>query len=104
MYWVSLIAACSLVASVSAEVLDIPEVDHVVSAALSEFSVYKDYHGPTGTAAAKVAAATAGVQHAQLVADPAYWLADITHQGNAPFAGSGYAVFRNVMDYGAKGE
>ncbi|KAK6210577.1 hypothetical protein LQW54_006060 [Pestalotiopsis sp. IQ-011] len=34
----------------------------------------------------------------------AYWLGDISHQGVAPFAGSGYTVFRNVKDYGAKGD
>ncbi|KAI1336987.1 pectate lyase superfamily protein-domain-containing protein [Xylariaceae sp. FL0016] len=34
----------------------------------------------------------------------AYWLEDMTHQGVAPFAGSGYTVFRNVKDYGAKGD
>ena len=54
----------------------------------------------------------------------AYWLGDISHQGVAPFAGSGYKVFRNVkvrpiflsfnhakltqwliqQDYGAKGD
>lgn len=33
-----------------------------------------------------------------------YWLEDIDHQGLAPYAGSGYTVFRNVMDYGAKGK
>ncbi|KAH8666364.1 pectate lyase superfamily protein-domain-containing protein [Xylariales sp. PMI_506] len=33
----------------------------------------------------------------------AYWLEDITHQGRAPYAVSGYPVFRNVMDYGATG-
>ncbi|KAI1437042.1 glycoside hydrolase family 55 protein [Xylaria sp. CBS 124048] len=34
----------------------------------------------------------------------AYWLEDIEHQGLAPFAGAGYDVFRNVKDYGAKGD
>ncbi|KAI0187568.1 pectate lyase superfamily protein-domain-containing protein [Xylaria flabelliformis] len=34
----------------------------------------------------------------------AYWLQDIQHQGLAPFAGNGYKVFRNVKDYGAKGD
>ncbi|KAL7622562.1 hypothetical protein AAE478_008069 [Parahypoxylon ruwenzoriense] len=34
----------------------------------------------------------------------AYWLEDITHQGVAPFAGDGYTVFRNVKDFGAKGD
>ncbi|PSS03376.1 exo-beta-1,3-glucanase-like protein [Coniella lustricola] len=33
-----------------------------------------------------------------------WWLQDIAHQGLAPSAESGYAVFRNVQDYGAKGD
>lgn len=33
-----------------------------------------------------------------------YWMGDISHQGLAPFAQSGYSVFRNVKDYGAAGE
>ena len=37
--------------------------------------------------------------------DDAYWLADITHQGIAAFNPnpSGYKVFRNVKEYGARG-
>ncbi|KAI1387830.1 glycoside hydrolase family 55 protein [Hypoxylon trugodes] len=34
----------------------------------------------------------------------AYWLEDVKHQGVAPFAGDGYTVFRNVKDFGAKGD
>ncbi|KAI1275555.1 glycoside hydrolase family 55 protein [Xylaria sp. FL0933] len=34
----------------------------------------------------------------------AYWLESVSHQGVAPFAGAGYKVFRNVKDYGAKGD
>ncbi|KAK0708067.1 pectate lyase superfamily protein-domain-containing protein [Lasiosphaeris hirsuta] len=34
----------------------------------------------------------------------AYWLGDIPHRGFAPFAGPNYSVFRNVKDYGAKGD
>ncbi|KAI0438962.1 glycoside hydrolase family 55 protein [Xylaria telfairii] len=34
----------------------------------------------------------------------AYWLENIQHQGLAPFAGNGYKVFRNVKDYGARGD
>ncbi|GAP92470.1 putative glycoside hydrolase family 55 protein [Rosellinia necatrix] len=34
----------------------------------------------------------------------AYWLENVQHQGVAPFAGNGYKVFRNVKDYGAKGD
>ncbi|KAK4135130.1 glycoside hydrolase family 55 protein [Trichocladium antarcticum] len=33
-----------------------------------------------------------------------FWLEKIAHRGVAPFAGSGYKVFRNVRDYGAKGD
>ncbi|KAL2158824.1 hypothetical protein VTH06DRAFT_4016 [Thermothelomyces fergusii] len=33
-----------------------------------------------------------------------FWLEKIAHQGVAPFAGPGYEVFRNVKDYGAKGD
>lgn len=33
-----------------------------------------------------------------------YWLGDIAHQGVAPYASSGYTVFRNVKDYGAVGK
>lgn len=32
-----------------------------------------------------------------------YWLANIKHRGVAPYAQSGYQVFRNVKDFGAKG-
>lgn len=32
-----------------------------------------------------------------------YWMGDISHQGVAPYASSGYTVFRNVKDYGAVG-
>ncbi|KAK5661924.1 hypothetical protein OQA88_10034 [Cercophora sp. LCS_1] len=34
----------------------------------------------------------------------AYWLGDIAHRGLAPFAGPNYPVFRNVKDYGARGD
>ena len=37
--------------------------------------------------------------------DESYWMADITHQGVAAFNPnpSGYRVFRNVKEYGARG-
>lgn len=34
----------------------------------------------------------------------AYWLGLIAHQGYAPFAPANYPVFRNVKDYGARGD
>ena len=33
-----------------------------------------------------------------------YWLADIKRQGTVPFGSSDYKIFRNVHDYGAKGD
>lgn len=33
-----------------------------------------------------------------------YWMGSISHQGLAPYAGSGYTIFRNVKDYGAVGD
>lgn len=35
--------------------------------------------------------------------DP-FWYESIAHLGSAPYAASGYKVFRNVMDYGAAGD
>jgi hypothetical protein len=109
MYWASFIASCALVAGVRAELLDIPWVDHVVSQALGDFADYITHNAPSSSAAAAVAAPTANaMNHDVLVAaasDPGYWLADISHQGYAPYSSSpsSYAVFRNVKDYGAAG-
>ncbi|KAM0476202.1 hypothetical protein ACHAPX_006619 [Trichoderma viride] len=33
-----------------------------------------------------------------------YWYENIAHQGIAPFGPSGYSVYRNVKDFGAKGD
>ena len=35
--------------------------------------------------------------------DP-YWLQNIAHQGTSAFGPAGYTVFRNVKDFGAKGD
>jgi glucan 1,3-beta-glucosidase len=35
---------------------------------------------------------------------PEFWLESIAKQGVSPLGPSGYAVFRNVKDFGAKGE
>ena len=102
----ALITSSMLLASTSAEQFKIPAVESAVKSALNHFSNYVHYHGPTGVAAAAIAAATAKahVNKDTTVTDPSYWLADISHQGYAPYAGSGYVVFRNVKDYGAVGE
>jgi glucan 1,3-beta-glucosidase len=38
------------------------------------------------------------------VAASSYWLSSITRQGAPAFGPGGFKVFRNVMDYGAKGD
>jgi hypothetical protein len=55
------------------------------------------------SASSSVAVSTPSTAPIKAATDPPYWLANIKHQGNAPFAASGYAVFRNVKDYGAVG-
>ena len=103
MRWFPIYATAALVVSAAAEDFNIPAVEKVVDAALAKYHDYVAYDGPTGAGTARVAnglSVTAGAE----VSDPAYWLADITHQGYAPFGPSGYTVFRNVKDYGAKGK
>ena len=80
--------------------LDIPAVDAAVDSALTKFSEYLVYHGPNPKVPTS---GTSG--HPEQVADPAYWLADIAHQGISAFnADKTYQVFRNVKDFGAKGK
>lgn len=106
MHFSYIITSSILLASACAEHFPIPQVQSAVSSALAKYSKYVHYHGPTGTAAAAIASATgkAHEHHDLANVDPPYWLADIAHQGFAPYAGSGYQVFRNVKDYGAVGE
>lgn len=85
--------------TVTAEKLDIPQVDAVVQHVLNEYHNYTHYKAPPGTSnstsknSPKVPAATG----------QPYWYEQIGHQGISAFGPSGYAVYRNVKDYGAKG-
>ncbi|CAG8892931.1 unnamed protein product [Penicillium egyptiacum] len=60
---------------------------------------------PAGSAPSAVSLQPAVHAVSAAVDDPAYWLANIAHQGIAAFNSnpSGYNVFRSVKDYGAKG-
>ena len=60
------------------------------------------------TVAASVGAVPADLSASQLEARQAtygagYWMETIKRQGAPAFGTSGYKVFRNVKDYGAKG-
>ena len=77
----------------------IPQVEAAVSLVESKLSAWYNF-------VADPASHSGGVEHGRPLARPPseFWLGNIKHQGIAPFAGSGYKVFRNVLDYGAKGE
>jgi glucan 1,3-beta-glucosidase len=102
--------SCLFVSHANA-LVDLPAVSKVVEAELSALplSRYTANHATASTTLSTVFAnATAHALDLKIeaaVSDPAYWLKDITHQGLAAFNSnpSGYVVFRNVKDYGAKG-
>ena len=84
----------------------IPEVDEDVQYMLSRFDHWHTYHGPTGTA---TTATQTGKPHRPPptpTSTCAYWLENIQHQGFSPFHPdpTSYQVFRNVKDFGAKGD
>jgi glucan 1,3-beta-glucosidase len=47
---------------------------------------------------------TAALGSGSAAAGAPYWQQSITHQGTSPFGPAGYSVFRNVKDFGAKGD
>lgn len=109
-----LLAYSLILPLVLGEQLVIPAVQADIARQLSSFSLYTEYEGPTGTASAIVAsssAAAAPKAKVNALAVPAaattpypYWYETIAHQGKAAFnTNTGYAVFRNVKTYGAKG-
>ncbi|GAB7360253.1 hypothetical protein MBLNU230_g8013t1 [Neophaeotheca triangularis] len=82
---------------------DIPEVRYQVHSMLNRFDEYTDYNGPAKTASVKPYP-TERIITAQ--GDCSYWLENVKHQGVAAFNSnpSTYQVFRNVKDFGAKGD
>jgi glucan 1,3-beta-glucosidase len=111
MHYAPVITLVSLVLCVRGQLLDIPAVDELVQSALRPLADWTDYDGPTGTASSDLTKSTKATVHANIaieaaaVTDASYWLASISHQGKAAFNSnpSSYTVFRNVLDYGAKG-
>jgi hypothetical protein len=102
MILLNIFAIGSFVLSATAAVLDIPSVDAAVSAALKDYGNYGAYTGPqkkapSGANSSKLKETTVAVE------DSSYWLESISHQGVSAFGASGYQVFRNVKDFGARG-
>jgi glucan 1,3-beta-glucosidase len=51
-----------------------------------------------------VAGAPAPIPEAQNVAASSYWLSSIARQGTIGYGTAGYQIFRNVKDFGARGD
>lgn len=84
----------------------IPQVDAAVSQVLSEYSAYTTHTAPAVEASGAFTPQQAPAKFAAAaVTDPAYWFANIAHQGKSAFnTDTSYVVWRNVKDYGAKGD
>ena len=83
----------------------IPEVEQNAQYMLSRFADWHTYHGPTGTATRATRTGRPHRPPPTPTSTCAYWLEDINHQGLSPFHPdpANYRVFRNVKDFGAKG-
>lgn len=91
----------SLVLHSSCMQFKIPEVEKVVTKVMNKFAPYvhnKGKHSDTAVISAKE-------DMSQIIprATP-YWYEQISHQGRSAWGPSGYQVYRNVKDYGAKGK
>ena len=86
---------------VASEKLDIPAVDRVVQKTLHDYYNYTHYHAPAN--ATNNTASRGGNTQGPEASGQAYWYEQIKHQGVSAFGPSGYVVYRNVKDYGAKG-
>ncbi|KXT07061.1 hypothetical protein AC579_5873 [Pseudocercospora musae] len=99
--------------STQAQLFTPPEVEQYVDSALQQYFPYTHYPGPSRSwwqRFPKGGPRPAMAPHPKPdnnPADPCYfWMEDIKHQGVAAFNSnpSAYRVFRNVKDFGAKGD
>lgn len=70
----------------------VPIVERVVTNVLSTSDEYVHFNGNNTNSPAHIKRQSSS-----------YWYENINHQGISAFGSSGYQVFRNVRDYGAKG-
>jgi glucan 1,3-beta-glucosidase len=70
----------------------IPEIENPVDEILREYSNDIDL--------ARIESFIFNIQQRDA---PSYWYENIAHQGISAFGPSGYQVYRNVKDFGAKG-
>ena len=70
----------------------IPQVEAIVDRAMSRLDAYVHFNGSkTNTVVEKRQSSS-------------YWYENIPHRGISAFGPQGYAVYRNVKDFGAKGK
>ncbi|KAK4962866.1 hypothetical protein LTR10_000493 [Elasticomyces elasticus] len=86
--------------------VEIPEVEEYVSSMLENFGHWTHYPGPSPTYWHHPSPRPTKPVPPRPTDQCDYWLADIKHQGIAAFnpAPQTYQVFRNVKDFGAKGD
>lgn len=78
-----------------------PAVAAIVSEVKDKYAPYIQYNGTAAPEAVISPADTAASILSRQSTD--YWYEEIAHQGISAFGPSGYVVYRNVKDYGAKG-
>ncbi|KAL8825282.1 MAG: hypothetical protein Q9191_004507 [Dirinaria sp. TL-2023a] len=84
----------------------IPQVAQDAQYVRSRFHHWQSYRKPTGTATKATETGTPPPSSPPPASACSYWLEEIDHQGLSPFHPdpTAYQVFRNVKDFGAKGD
>ncbi|CRG91076.1 hypothetical protein PISL3812_08124 [Talaromyces islandicus] len=99
----NLLATLALAASAASAILDIPSVEAAVADALAGKGNYRAYDGPTKKAPVSTVGWTKQLASSSNTT-ASFWLESIQHQGVSAFGPANHTVFRNVKDYGAKGD
>ncbi|KAI4148090.1 MAG: hypothetical protein LQ340_005247 [Diploschistes diacapsis] len=86
----------------SGEKLDIPVVDAIVQDVTQKYYGYIHYHAPANATNSTTSRGGSSTQ-SPLASGQAYWYEDMAHRGVSAFGPSGFVVYRNVKDYGARG-
>lgn len=90
----SAVVSALMLGAACGEHFKIAEIEAVVGEALAKADSYVHYKGNV-TEARDLSSMTKRASN--------YWYENIAHQGISAFGPSGYVVYRNVKDYGAKG-
>lgn len=86
-----LVTLAVFVFGVASHTLEFPQVEAIVDAAMARVEEYVHFNGNE----------TETIEKRQ---SSSYWYENIPHRGISAFGPQGYAVYRNVKDFGAKGK